>query len=339
MDQPTNKLTVRALFTTRSEQLIARTFSGTLAQRCLQSGQSLLCSNVPTEPTRLRAQSFQAGRTSSVICALLRTSRGRLGVLHLERSASQPPFTLDDLRLADAIAAHLSAAIASAQALQEKQRNLSSQSILVLAQAIELRDEYTSGHAQRVTDYSLLLAEELKLSAADRHTIKIGVPLHDIGKIGIRDAVLRKQGQLTPDEHEHMKTHTVRGAAMLAGIPDLEFIVPIVRSHHERWDGKGYPDGLAGDQIPRLARVVAVADTFDAITSDRPYRLGVSADRAFAEIEKGMGTQFDPECASAFLRLRPLIEQFLSASHNVVTMRGPSTLGELSQLPITSRSA
>jgi HD-GYP domain-containing protein (c-di-GMP phosphodiesterase class II) len=271
---------------------------------------------------------------------LLRTSRSRLGVLHLDRSVSQQPFTADDLRLADAIAAHMSTAIESAQALQEKQRSLFIQSILVLAQAIELRDEYTGGHTQRVTDYSLLLAEELKLSSADRHAIKIGAPLHDIGKIGINDAVLRKQGRLSADECEHMKTHTGKGASILGGIPDLEFIVPIVRSHHEWWDGRGYPDGLAGGRIPRLARLVAVADTFDAITSDRPYRLGMPADRAFAEIEKGMGAQFDPECASAFLGLRPRIEQLLSESQAiVVTMRGADKLGELRQLAASVRSA
>jgi HD-GYP domain-containing protein (c-di-GMP phosphodiesterase class II) len=340
MDETTNKLVVRALFSTRPEQPAGRAFSGTLAQRCLRTGQSLLCSDVLTDPDLLRAQSLTNGDMSSVICALLRTPRRRLGVLHLDRGISQQPFTPDDLRLADAIAAHMSTAIESAQVLQEKQRNLFIHTVLVLAQAIEMRDEYTGGHTQRVTEYSLLLTEELKLSATDRHAIQVGAPLHDIGKIGIDDAILRKRGALSCAEFEQMKSHTVKGATILGGIPDLEFIVPIVRSHHERWDGKGYPDGLAGNQIPRLARLVAVADTFDAMTTDRPYRIGRPADWAFAEIERGMGAQFDPECASAFLRLRPRIEQLLNQHQAVVvTMRGFGKMYDVRQLVASTQSA
>jgi HD-GYP domain-containing protein (c-di-GMP phosphodiesterase class II) len=339
-DEMTNKLVVRALFSTRPEQLMGRAYSGTLAQRCLRTGQSLLCSDVLTDPDLLRAQSVTSGEMSSVICALLRTPRRRLGVLHLDRGVSQKPFTPDDLHLADAIAAHMSTAIESAQVLQEKQRSLFIHTVLVLAQAIELRDEYTGGHTQRVTDYCLLLREELNLSSADRHAIQVGAPLHDIGKIGIDDAILRKQGPLTIAEFEQMKSHTVKGAAILGGIPDLEFIVPIVRSHHERWDGKGYPDGLAGEQIPRLARLVAVADTFDAMTTDRPYRVGRPADWAFAEIEKGIGTQFDPECASAFLRLRPRIEQQLAQNQAiVVTIKGFGNLYDVRKLVASSQPA
>jgi HD-GYP domain-containing protein (c-di-GMP phosphodiesterase class II) len=340
-DETTNKLVVKALFSTRPEQqTTGRAFSSTLAQRCLRTGQSLLCSDVLTFPDLLRAQSFQGSDMNSVIIALLRTPRGRLGVLHLDRSVSQEPFTPDDLRLADAIAAHLSTAIEGAQVLQEKQRSLFFHTVIVLAQAIEQRDVYTHGHAQRVTDYSLLLAEELKLSSADCHTLRIGAPLHDIGKIGIDDAVLRKQGRLSPAELEHMKTHTDKGAAILSGIPDLEFIVPIVRSHHECWDGTGYPDRLAGTRIPRLARLVAVADTFDAMTSDRPYRTGMPADQAFAEIEKGIGAQFDPECASAFLRLRSRVEQLLNERLAiVVTLKGRSGQYDVRKLLAGAQSA
>jgi putative nucleotidyltransferase with HDIG domain len=181
--------------------------------------------------------------------------------------------------------------------------------VITLAQAIELRDDYTGGHTQRVTDYSLVLAEELGLGATDRQAIQIGAPIHDIGKIGISDAVLRKPGRLTLAEFEQMKSHTVKGAAMLGTIPDLESIIPIVRNHHERWDGTGYPDHLHGTQIPRLARLVAVADAFDAMTSDRPYRIGMTLEGALAEIGKGGGNQFDPECVAAFLEARPRIEQ------------------------------
>src|SRR5205807_8747206 len=133
------------------------------------------------------------------------------------------------------------------------------------------RDQYTGGHTARVTNYSLLLADQLSLSAGDKELLRIGTPLHDIGKIGIDDAILRKPDRLTPEEFEAMKLHTVKGAEILATVPDLRPVIPIVRSHHERWDGRGYPDALAGKDIPALARVVALADAFDAMTSDRPY--------------------------------------------------------------------
>jgi HD-GYP domain-containing protein (c-di-GMP phosphodiesterase class II) len=185
------------------------------------------------------------------------------------------------------------------------------QTVTALAQAVELRDKYTGGHTQRVTNYSLLLAERLHLPSMECRLLQIGVPLHDIGKIGVDDAVLRKAGSLMPDEFESMRSHTTRGAAILEGIPGLAAVLPIVRSHHERWDGRGYPDALAGEAIPLLARVVAVADSFDAMTSDRPYRKGLPLARAFSEIAKGSGTQFDPRCAAAFLALRPYLEDLL----------------------------
>jgi HD-GYP domain-containing protein (c-di-GMP phosphodiesterase class II) len=137
--------------------------------------------------------------------------------------------------------------------------------------------------------------------------LRIGTPLHDIGKIGIDDAILRKPDRLTPEEFEIMKLHTVKGAEIVHTIPDLRPTIPIVRSHHERWDGKGYPDGLAGEAISPLARIVALADAFDAMTSDRPYRRGMSPTVAFGEIEKQTGKQFDPTFAAGFLRIRDAI--------------------------------
>ena len=152
-----------------------------------------------------------------------------------------------------------------------------------------------------------MLAEHLSMSDADLELIRIGTPLHDIGKIGIDDAILRKPDKLTPEEFEMMKTHTVKGAEIINTVPDLRPILPIVRSHHERWDGKGYPDGLAGEAINALARIVALADAFDAMTSDRPYRKGMAPEVAFSEIEKGAGRQFDPCFAAAFLAIREAI--------------------------------
>ncbi len=300
-DQP---LRLRALASGRGESPGRPGFSQHLAQRSFTRGESILCHKVDEDPELAMAQSIAEGAMSSVLCVLLRTPRKRLGVLHLDRGPLQKPFTRDDLHLADALAANVSAGIESAQLLR-KERNLFFNTITILAQAVELRDNYTGGHTARVTNYSLLLAKELDLPADQVNLIRIGTPLHDIGKIGIDDAILRKPGRLTSEEFEIMKSHTVKGAAILETIPDLVPVIPIVRSHHERWDGRGYPDELAGENIPFLARIVAVADAFDAMTSDRPYRKGMHPEVAFNELSKQKGLQFDPTCADAFLALRP----------------------------------
>ena len=189
-----------------------------------------------------------------------------------------------------------------------------------------MRDPYTGDHTQRVRTYSLLLAEHLDLTAEKKYLIEIGTPLHDIGKIGIDDAILKAARKLTPAEFDVMKTHTTKGAKILEQVPDLPpEVIQIVRSHHERWDGQGYPDGLKGNAIPELARIVAVADAFDAMTSDRPYRVGMPADVAFAEVEKQKGRQFDPEIATAFLAIRARVVQEMQSETKKIGV-GPSTL-------------
>src|SRR5206468_1150902 len=285
-----------------------RCYSRTMAERCFEQGMSLLCSDVSAEADLRSAQSISTGTMCSLICALLRSPRKRLGVLHLDRGPTQMPFDEDDFYLADAIAASVAIGIESAQ-LVEEQREQFAQTVASLARAVEVRDYYTGNHTKRVTDYSVLLADELRVTPAERYNIQIGTPLHDIGKIGVDDAILRKPDRLTPAEFEQMKLHTVKGAAILESINALHAIIPIVRSHHERWDGQGYPDRLAGEAIPRLARIVCVADAFDAMTSDRPYRAGMPADAGFAEVQKQSGKQFDPECAAAFLEIRERIRE------------------------------
>jgi len=161
----------------------------------------------------------------------------------------------------------------------------------------------------------------MDLPAKDLRLIEIGAPLHDIGKIGIDDKILRKESKLTPDEFEIMKSHTVKGAKILEKVAELVDVIPIVRSHHERWDGAGYPDKLAGEKINLLARIVAVADAFDAMTSDRPYRKGMAPDVAFAEIEKQKAKQFDPKAADAFLAIKERIIQEMQAETQKINMQ------------------
>jgi HD-GYP domain-containing protein (c-di-GMP phosphodiesterase class II) len=293
-------------------------YSQRLAHRAFTSGESILCHSVADDPELAVAQSISEGTMDSVLCVLLRTPRKRLGILHLDRSPMQHRFNSADLQLADALAASVSAGIESAQLLR-KQRDLFLNTISMLAQAVELRDEYTGGHTARVTAYSLMLGEYLKLPPAEMELIRIGTPLHDIGKIGIDDAILRKPERLTPAEYDAMKLHTVKGDEILATCADLRGVRPIVRSHHERWDGQGYPDGLAGEAIPPLARIVAVADAFDAMTSDRPYRKGMPLEAAFAEVEKQSGKQFDPRCAEGLLAIRERVSRQARPSADPVT--------------------
>ncbi len=170
--------------------------------------------------------------------------------------------------------------------------------IEALLSALEARDPNTQAHTSRIRDLALALAISMRLPAEMRMAVRLGAILHDVGKIGISDTILLKAGPLTDEEWVIMREHPVIGERMLSGIEFLAPALPIVRHHHERWDGGGYPDGLAGDAIPLGARIVAVCDTFDAMTSDRPYRRAQSAEAACAEVLACAGRQFDPDCAA-----------------------------------------
>src|SRR5205807_6412151 len=182
-DGPNGELRLRALATGRGEPQGRHTFSQSVANRSFTKGESILCCSVGDDPELATAQSIHEGAMASVLCVLLRTPRKRLGVLHLDRSYWQKQFSKEDLHLADALAASVSAGIESAQLLK-KQNDLFYNTITILAQAVEMRDSYTGGHTQRVTNYSYLLAQHLQLSTKDLEYIKIGGPLHDVGKIG-----------------------------------------------------------------------------------------------------------------------------------------------------------
>ncbi len=179
-----------------------------------------------------------------------------------------------------------------------------SQTLAALSAALDARDRETKGHSHRVTAYALLLADALDIrDSATRQAIEWGALLHDVGKIGIPDAILHKPGRLTPDEWQIMRRHPEIGYEILQNIPYLQPAFPIVRHHHERWDGKGYPAGLVGSEIPLPARIFALADTLDAITTDRPYRPAQSFAAAFAEISAHRATQFDPALADVFMTI------------------------------------
>ena len=175
------------------------------------------------------------------------------------------------------------------------------ESIQTLRYTVEAKDPYTRGHSDRVSEYSELIGKYLNLSEDDLHKLKIGGLFHDIGKIGVPDSILLKTSRLTDDEYSEIKNHPSIGAHILSNASLFQDIIPIVKHHHERYDGFGYPGKLAGEDIPYLARIAAVADSFDAMTSKRTYRDSLPIDIVKQEIEKNKGTQFDPKIADVFL--------------------------------------
>ena len=185
--------------------------------------------------------------------------------------------------------------------MNKKLENSYIETIQVIRQAVEAKDPYTRGHSDRVAEYSVLIAKKLGLSEKDIDTIRIGGLFHDIGKIGVPDVILRKTEKLTNEEFNEIKKHPSTGASILAQASIFQNIVPIVKYHHERYDGNGYPEKLSGENIPFFARIAAVADTFDAMTSRRTYRDALDLDIVKEEIRKCKGSQFDPQIADIFL--------------------------------------
>lgn len=188
------------------------------------------------------------------------------------------------------------------EALAKRLREQMMAVIDTLATALEARDPYTHGHSFRVGEYSCWVAEELGYDPLQLEILRHGGLLHDIGKIAVREEVLNKPGRLTEEEYEHIKIHPTVGYNILRAVPDLEAMLPIVLSHHERIDGNGYPQKMPGMDIPLDARITAIADTFDALTSDRPYRDGMPVEKAIAILESVRGSQLDAELVDVFVR-------------------------------------
>ena len=190
-----------------------------------------------------------------------------------------------------------------ARSRQRQVEDMTLQTVKALAQAVDAKDKYTNGHSGRVSEYAVLLAEELGWPQDRVQNLRYASLLHDIGKIGIPDSVLNKPGRLTDEEFEVVKSHTTQGADILSQVTAVPGLSDVARYHHERWDGTGYPSGLSGESIPENARLVAVADAYDAMTSSRVYRPALPPSVVREELERGRGTQFDPAMLDAFLHL------------------------------------
>ncbi len=257
----------------------------------------------------------QMPKLNAIACVPAYYHHSLLAILLLGEKHDNSRFEQEELDFFSALASDVAMAIRNAQLFDDlkreadRNRNLFIQTTIALGSAIEAKDAYTHGHTERVTKYSLAIARQMQASQAHEFPSKffenlyISGLLHDIGKIGVPESILCKQDKLTVEEYEIMKTHTTRGAEILAPLTGFEECINGVKYHHERYDGLGYPEGLKGDDIPMIAAIIAVADTFDAITTDRSYRKGMSKEIAIVEIEKYIGKQFNPKPAHALIEL------------------------------------
>ncbi len=237
----------------------------------------------------------------AVLCVPISLRDQAIGVLFLANYVTARPFNADHRRLITALAAQAAVAIDNARLFKDREEVILS-ALNALAAAVDARDPYTAGHSSRVAEYSLRIARQMKYGDGDEaalRRLRQGCLLHDIGKIGVADAVLQKAGPLTKGEFDQMKSHPVVGYDILKGLKMLSDELVIVRSHHERYDGRGYPDGRSGDHVPMCAWIVSAADAIDAITSDRPYRQGRELSVALKELSEGAGSQFHPEVVAA----------------------------------------
>ena len=190
----------------------------------------------------------------------------------------------------------------------EKLEQSALEAIETLNATVEARDHYTAGHSRRVQRIAVAVGEELGLTPKELEALRFGGMFHDIGKLAVPDSILTKPARLTEEEYARIKEHSAEGARIVAKLGRLREAVPIIRHHHERWDGKGYPDGLAGGEIPLSAAIVGLADAWDAMTTERPYHRALDLEEAFAEVRDGRGTQFAPEVVDLFFsvaRKRP----------------------------------
>jgi putative nucleotidyltransferase with HDIG domain len=274
----------------------------------------------------LQAADSQSGKENrqfpSALCVPMIFQDKFIGVINVKEKNDGSNFNSSDLELLTMLAGQAAIAIENAE-LHNKLRALFVNSIKALANAIEARDAYTRGHSERVTEYSVKLAEYMGFDQEEIDKIRFAALLHDIGKINIKEEILNKPGKLTREEYEIMCEHPGFGAKIMGHVKEFQSILPYMYHHHERYDASGgYPDGVRGDDIPLPARIIALADAFDAMTTDRPYRKALDLDYALSEINKNSGTQFDPQVVEAFVRLieaeKEWIEIIIESAREIV---------------------
>jgi HD-GYP domain-containing protein (c-di-GMP phosphodiesterase class II) len=240
-------------------------------------------------------------KTKSVLAVPLRTKNNLIGVVEVLNKKNNESFNSDDMLMLEALSNQAAIAIENAR-LYANVKELFVNTVRSLATAIETKDVYTRGHSERVTMFSGLMAKALSFSEEETENLNLTGILHDIGKIGVDESILRKPSKLTEAEYTEIMKHPEYAANILEAIPQLRHIIPAVKHHHERYDGNGYPSKLKGEKIPYFSRILAIADTFDAMSSSRPYRQALPFNVCIEEIKRCAGTQFDPELAEVAVK-------------------------------------
>jgi putative nucleotidyltransferase with HDIG domain len=285
-----------------SERIIGQSMplsSSRIAKHALSKNEPVLVTNMNNDERFEEASGERRYRASSVLSVPISAKHRPLAVLNFGGDADVASFTQRDSELVVTLARQFAVALEK-DTLMNHLRTAMSGSIRALAGAIEAKDPYTRGHSDRVTHFSVLSAIEIGMSPADVEIIKQAAILHDIGKIGVPGDVLNKKGRLDDEEYNVIQQHPDIGISIVRQIGAMDATLPIIRAHHEKLDGTGYPNNLKGDNIPMGARVLAVADAYDAMTSDRPYRKGMPVETALEELKRCAGTHFDPLVAEVF---------------------------------------
>jgi len=251
---------------------------------------------IPGEPVRLRESGIEVER---ILCIPLTVHGRTSGALRLTRGLDSHPFTQRDLATAELIGSMAAVALENTKLRQSVEDGYRT-TIRALAGAIDAKDPYTCGHSQRVAEYAVIAGVSLSMDESDMTTLEYAAILHDVGKIGIDDAILRKPMRLSAREHAVVCDHPVIGAAIVNDIPFLQDAADLILHHHEHYDGGGYPHGLRGTDIPLGSRIIGIADAFDTMITDRPYRRALTLNEAMAELFRCRGTQFCPEALDAF---------------------------------------
>jgi HD-GYP domain-containing protein (c-di-GMP phosphodiesterase class II) len=304
VDKKTNELFFEVALGTQGENLkqVRLRMGEGIAGWVAANDQAALVNDVANDPRYYKkAQHITQFVTRNMVCVPVR-SRGKIiGVLQAINKKDNGLFTEQDLDDVWTLANQVAVALENANLYAELQETFLN-TAEALAAAVEKKDPYTGGHIMRVVEYSMAIAKHMSRPLSDMDQLRLAAVLHDIGKIGIKDSVLLKQGKLTDDEMAHMREHPLVGDDIMGHIENMKAVRKVMRSHHEKWDGSGYPDGLKGESIPLHARIILVADTLDAMTTDRPYRKAVDLPTAVEEVKRFTGKEFDPIVAEAFFK-------------------------------------
>ncbi|MHC5080527.1 MAG: HD domain-containing phosphohydrolase [Planctomycetota bacterium] len=275
--------------------------SRSILSECVKGGVSILSTDTMQDDRFKTGASIILHNIRSALCVPMESKNSILGALYVDNLTTPGAFTDYDLEMLAAIGKQAGIAIGRLH-LIEQLESLFYGSIRTLIATIEAKDHYTKGHTERVTTYAMQIAHEMELPPEDVESLQLASLLHDVGKIGIPEKILKKPGKLTPGEYEIMKRHPGIGAEIVGNIDNIHRVRDIVLSHHEKWDGTGYPEGRSGDQTPLGARILAVADAYDAMTSTRSYRRNFSEDEVIKEFKRCAGFQFDRDVVDAFFR-------------------------------------